>query len=106
MIPWVDGRLLWAGNICAANPSGNRPRYPLVVGEVDRENGLLIRESVQTVDDRQADDDEMLTLSNFYARADRETGELLLHYPRFFARGYEGQRRWTTDLSLTRVGVD
>ncbi len=106
LIPWVDGRLLWAGNICAANPSGNRPRYPLVVGEVDRENGLLIRESVQTVDDLQADDDEMLTLSNCYARADRETGELLLHYPCFFARGYEGQRRWTTDLSLTRVGVD
>ena len=106
LIPWVDGRLLWAGNICAANPSGNRPRYPLVVGEVDRENELLIGESVQTVDDRQAGDDEMLTLSNFYARADRETGELLLHYPCFFARGYEGQRRWTTDLSLTRVGVD
>ena len=59
LIPWVDGRLLWAGNICAANPSGNRPRYPLVVGEVDRENGLLIRESMQAVDD------EMLTLSNF-----------------------------------------
>ena len=59
LIPWVDGRLLWAGNICAANPSGNRPRYPLVVGEVDRENGLLIRVSVQTVDDRQADDDAL-----------------------------------------------
>ena len=66
---------------------------------------MLIRESVQAVDDRQADDDEMLTLSNFYARADRETGELLLHYPRFFARGYDGQERWTTDLSLTRVAI-
>ena len=105
LIPWADGRLLWAGNISAANPLGNRPRYPLVVGEVDRASGLLIRESVQAVDDRQADDDEMLTLSNFYARDDRETGELLLHYPRFFARGYEAQERWTTDLSLTRVAI-
>ena len=105
LIPWADGRLLWAGNISAENPLGNRPRYPLVVGEVDRASGLLIRESVQAVDDRQADDDQMLTLSNFYARDDRETGELLLHYPRLFARGYEAQERWTTDLSLTRVAI-
>jgi len=105
LIPYADGRLLWAGNISAANPLGNRPRYPLVVGEVDRASGLLICESVQAVDDRQADDDEMLALSNFYARDDRETGELLLYYPRLFARGYEAQERWTTDLSLTRVAI-
>ena len=105
LIPWPDGRLLWAGNICAANPQGNRPRYPLVLGEVDRQSGLLVRASVHVIDDRQDDDDEMLTLSNFYAREDRETGELLLHYPRFFARGFAGQKRWTTDLSLTRVAV-
>ena len=60
---------------------------------------------MQAIDDRQGHDDEMLTLSNFYARVDRETGELLLHYPRFFARGYDRQQRWTTDLSLTRVAI-
>ena len=66
---------------------------------------MLVRASVHVIDDRQADDDERLTLSNFYARADRETGELLLHYPRFFARGYDRQQRWTTDLSLMRVAI-
>jgi hypothetical protein len=94
-----SGRLLWVGNISPSNPAGNRPRYPLVLGEVDRESGLLIRDSVTVVDERRAGEDERLTLSNFYVREDRETGELLLHLPRFFAHG-EG---WTTDLSLIRI---
>ena len=48
----------------------------------------------------------MLTLSNFYVRQDRETGELLLHLPRFFAQGGEGSERWTADLSLYRIAVE
>jgi hypothetical protein len=27
----VTGKLYWIGNICAAPPSGNSPRYPLVI---------------------------------------------------------------------------
>ena len=48
----------------------------------------------------------MLTLSNFYARADRQTGELLVFLPRFFAQTFDEADRWTTDLSLIRVGID
>ena len=100
LIPHVDGRLLWMGNICAENPRGNSPRYPMILGEVDRETGLLIRDSVAAVDDRGAEEDERLTLSNFYTREDRETGELLLHLPRFYGGG-----RRETDLLLYRIAV-
>ncbi len=102
----ADGRLLWVGNICAENPKGNRPRYPLVLVEVDRQSGLLLRDSLQVLDDRQEGEHEMLTLSNFYARADRETGELLVFLPRFFSKTFEGQERWTAPLMLLRVVVE
>ena len=99
------GPLLWLGNICRDNPDGNGPRYPFVVGEVDRRTGGLIRDSVTVIDDRREGEDERLTLSNFYARADRETGDLLLHMSRAFASGYRGDGRpdWTCDAMLYRI---
>ena len=105
LIPHSGGRLLWMGNICPQNPRGNNPRYPIILGEVDRESGLLIRDTVAVIDDRQADENERLTLSNFYVREDRETGELLLHLPRFFARhvSVDNQEQWTADLMLYRI---
>ncbi len=106
LVPWHDDRLLWVGNICGENPQGNRPRYPLVLVEVDRASGLVLRDSLQILDERQEGEHEMLTLSNFYARADRETGELLVFLPRFFAKTFAGQERWTTDLSSIRIAVE
>ncbi|MEE2628304.1 MAG: sialidase family protein [Candidatus Latescibacterota bacterium] len=106
LVPWSDGRLLWLGNICDNNPQGNRPRYPLVLAEVDRQSALLLRDSLQPIDTRGEGEHEMLTLSNFYARADRQTGELLVFLPRFFAQTFDEADRWTTDLSLIRVGID
>jgi hypothetical protein len=106
LVPWSDGRLFWVGNICAQNPQGNRPRYPLVLVEVDLQSGLVLRDSLQVLDDRQEGEHEMLTLSNFYARADRETGELLVFFPRFFAKTFEGQERWTAGLTLLRIAVE
>ena len=79
------GGLYWLGNLTSTNPKGNRPRYPLVMGEVDEKTGLLHQASVQAIDDRQPDDDPDLTLSNFMAHEDRETGEVLLHMSRPFA---------------------
>ena len=103
LLPCSDGRLLWMGNITPRNPQGNRPRYPLVLGEVDRTSGLLIRDSVAVIDARQEGEHELLTLSNFYAREDRETGDLLLHLPRFFAGDPEAG--FGSDLSLLRITV-
>jgi hypothetical protein len=37
------------------------------------------------VDDRQPGEDEILTLSNFYAREDCETRQIALHMTRMFA---------------------
>lgn len=50
---------------------------------------------------------ERLTLSNFYAREDQESGELLLHMTRLFA-GHpgEGKLDWTADALLYRISPD
>lgn len=87
LVPYSDGRIFWVGNICDDNPRGNRPRYPIIIGEVDRATGALWKESVSIIDDRTAEDSEDMTLSNFYVREDRETNELVLYLPRAFAKG-------------------
>ncbi|BDC48155.1 hypothetical protein F183_A04710 [Bryobacterales bacterium F-183] len=87
-----NGRLYWIGNITPQNPRGNRPRYPLVIGEVDLDTGLLRKNTVRTIDTRADGEDEILTLSNFYAREDRATREIVVHCTRLFAfpNGWEG----------------
>lgn len=82
-----DGRYYWLGNICSRNPRGNRPRYPLVVGQVDPKSLCLMQETLLTVDDRGPNDHEKLTLSNFMAHEDRETGEILVHMSRAWQHG-------------------
>lgn len=107
LIPYSDGRLLWMGNICESNPKGNSPRYPIVLGEVDRSNGLLIRESVSAIDDRKQSESPYLTLSNFYAREDRETHAIKLHMSRLFAQDYrtEGKPDFTADGLLYTITI-
>lgn len=98
-----SGRLYWIGNICDQNPEGNLPRHPIVIGEVSMESGRLIEESVTVIDGRKPDDGDFLTLSNFYAREDRESGNLKLHMLRWStggARGYQG------DCMLYEIAVD
>jgi len=82
-----SGRLFWIGNITPLNPRGNRPRYPLVIGEVDTRSLLLRRESVTEIATRQPEDDEQMTLSNFYAHEDRETGEIVIYCTRAHVHG-------------------
>ena len=96
-----SGKLCWLGNINKANPRGNRPRYPFYAGEVDRRSELLKRETLVIVDDRQPEDDELLTLSNFVAREDRETWQVLVHMTRLFAF----KDGWVGDAHLYRIAV-
>jgi hypothetical protein len=56
---------------------------------------------VTVIDDRREGESDQLTLSNFYAREDRETGDLLLHMPRLFAR--ETDEGFSADLLLQRI---
>jgi hypothetical protein len=85
-----SGVRYWLGNICAENPRANHPRYPLVIGRVDPASGLLERESLVTVDTRQPGEPEGMTLSNFSAREDRETGEIVLHASRWMLPEWNG----------------
>jgi len=96
-----NGKLYWLGNITSTNPRGNRPRFPFFVGEVDQDSGLLIRESLIKVDDRQPGESELLTLSNFYANEDREAHQIVLYMTRLFAFP-DG---WVGDASRYRINV-
>ena len=96
-----SGRLFWLGNITPENPRGNRPRYPFVMGQVDGTTGLLLRDTVQIIDTLQAGEDPVLSLSNFHAREDRRTSEVVVHMTRLFAR----PELWAGDAYLYRVRV-
>ena len=101
-----SGRIFWLGNITENNPSGNRPRYPFVVGEVDRRTGLLRRESVRIVDDRRPGDSLDLSLSNFTAREDRASGEIVLHLSRLFQNSKSEMRDWTSDAYVYHIPIN
>lgn len=96
-----SGRLFWLGNLVRDNPRGNRPRYPFVLAEVDRKSGLLRKSTVRIVDDLKDGENPQLTLSNFYAREDRQTGEVSIHMTRLFALP-DG---WQGDATLYRVRI-
>lgn len=102
------GRLFWLGHITPHNPTGNRPRYPFVIGEVDRSTGLLLRESVRTVDDRGLHDSAMLQLYGTSVREDRETGEIVLNLTRFSAEPVDAAdqtHNWTANAYLYHIPV-
>ena len=106
LVTHSSGRLFWIGNIVPANPTGNQPRTPLVIGEVDVRSGRLRRETVRVIDERKAGDSPLLALSNFSAREDRETHEIVVNLSRLFERSPpEPQRDWTSDAYLYRVSV-
>jgi len=108
-----NGRYYWIGNVSPVNPRGNAPRYPLVIGEVDPRTALLKPETLCTLDDRQTTDAPYLAFSNFYAREDRETGEILVYCaPLGRRRGGPAadtrpaaQFEWTADALIYRARV-
>jgi hypothetical protein len=99
LLPHPNGKLYWLGNINPENPRGNRPRFPFFCGEVDPNSGLLIRDSLVRVDDKTETEDPILSLSNFYAREDRQTGGIALHMTRLFAF----DKAWEGDAMLYRI---
>jgi hypothetical protein len=74
----VTGKLYWLGNISATPPSGNSPRYPLVIAEVDEDKVALKRGAVTAIDDRQFGQGD-IQFSNFPLIEDRVTHDLILH---------------------------
>ena len=72
-------KLYWLGNICATPPSGNSPRYPLVLAEVDERTGCLKKNRVTAIDDRRPDQGEGIQFSNFSFFEDRESHRLEIY---------------------------
>lgn len=77
----MNGKLYWFGNISATPTSGNEPRYPLVVAEVDEHSPALKKATVMAVDDRQPGEGNV-SLSNFAVLEDRETHDFVLFMTR------------------------
>lgn len=75
----VSKKLYWIGNICASPPSGNSPRYPLVIAEVEETIPALKKKSVTVIDDRQPGQGAGIQFSNFSLLENRETHALELH---------------------------
>ena len=105
LVPHSSGRLFWIGNVAPQNPAGNQPRYPLVIGEVDRQSGGLQRETLRTIDDRGPADGPLLTLSNFSAREDRATRQIVVNLTRLFATSTPAARDWTANAQLYRIPI-
>ena len=75
----VTGKLYWIGNISGTPPSGNSPRYPLVIAEVDEEKAALRKSTVTAIDDRGPDQGPRVQFSNFSLYEDHQTHALILH---------------------------
>jgi hypothetical protein len=74
----VTGKLYWLGNVSAAPPQGNSPRYPLVIAEIDESKAAIRKRSVTAIDDRRPGQGDV-QFSNFSLLEDRQTHDLELH---------------------------
>jgi hypothetical protein len=81
-----NGSLYWIGNICNEPPSGNNPRYPLLIGVIDETKMGLIEESIEVIDDCGPDEPQSLSLSNFYLLENRDTLDIELYMTRMASR--------------------
>jgi hypothetical protein len=104
LIQHSSGRLFWFGNICPTNAFGNAPRTPLVMGEVDRKTGLLIRSSLTAIRDRKPGMHRLTSYSNFHLYEDRITHELVLYLPCLAPNAKETAN--TGNLYRYRIAVD
>ena len=90
----VTGTLYWVGNISPGPTSGNSPRYPLIIAEVEEKTSTLKRSTVTLIDDRQPGDSPRLQLSNFSLLENRETHVLEVHLTRL---GEDPKDFWGAD---------
>ena len=89
------GKVYWIGNISRVAPSGNSPRYPLIIAELDEEKLGLRRQRVTFIDDRAADDPPELQLSNFSLVEDTATGHIVLTMDRHMSAQHPRRGRHT-----------
>lgn len=87
------GVLHWIGNIRPRPPTGNLPRYPLVIGEINEDRMALERDSLVVIDDRHPGEPEAIAFSNFHVIEDRETLDFEIFMMRDIARHGTDWRR-------------
>lgn len=75
----VTGKVYWFGNICPSAPSGNAPRHPLIVAEVDEEKAALKKDTVTVVDDRGPNEPSSIQFSNFSLLENRRNHQFELY---------------------------
>lgn len=88
----TNGKYYWVGNICSANPEGNGPDYPLLIGEIDQNTCLLCRDSMLEIDTYRRDDPYPVHLRNFSLYEERTTGDIILRMCRLWVDN-EGHMR-------------
>lgn len=93
-----NGKLYWAGNICATNPVHGSGREKLYIGEVDQKTGRLIKETVSILAEPEVGGPPTM-LSNFMFHEDRETKQLVLNLPWFVEQEKD---KWGADTWVFR----
>jgi hypothetical protein len=74
------GKLYWFGNIGRTPPSGNSPRYPMVMAEIDETMPALKKESLTTIDDYDPSrHTPAVQFSNFFVFENRATHQFELY---------------------------
>lgn len=79
IISHQSGKYYWIGNICGENPRANMPRNPLCICEINPETMLLKRDTKFIIDKRKQKQYHDVTFSNFYAREEKSTGDILVY---------------------------
>ena len=77
-----NGKLYWLANIVEEPPSGNGPRYPLYIAEIDEDKVAVRKGSLVVVDTRREGDPEAVQLSNFSVLENRETLDVEIYMTR------------------------
>ncbi len=80
-----NGRYYWIGNINKENSKANMPRNPLFIVEVNQDSLLLEKESACMVAGVEEGQSANTTFSNFYAREETGTGDVLVYMTAFHA---------------------
>ena len=79
-----NGKYYWIGNICEGNSRANMPRNPLCIVEIDQETLLLKKETKYDFIKRETHQYHDVTFSNFYAREEMGSGDILVYCSAFW----------------------
>jgi len=98
-----NNKIYWIGNISKSNPKANMPRNPIYMCEVDQDTLLLKEETLCVIDKVTKNQSKDTTFSNFYAREDKISKEIVLHITPFHERK---DNIFGSDAYIYRIEVD